>query len=186
MFFFTATDLEVALVKAVNSWINDPPILMRTPYDPTNTAGVLPSVYQGRVPSALGPASPAINSDFPYKAPSITISAGRKDYRRVGGIAIVNMLVITWDDDLGRNGYADVENICQRIVYGIYEAGIIAGAFPLLDDIVHSETINDPSIDYFGYFLGRVEAKFGIYTPQPMEDQYPLASQDVKVSTVAK
>jgi hypothetical protein len=185
MFLFTAFDLEAALVQAVRSWVSDPPILLRDPYNPTNTAGVVPIVYQGRVPSAMTPGSPALESNFPYKAPSITISAGRKDYRRKGGIAVVNMLIITFDDDLARNGYVDVENICQRIIYGIYEAGIIAAAFPLLDDLVHAETINDPSIDYFGYFLGRIEAKFGIYTPQPMEDQYPLASQDVVLTTPA-
>ena len=180
---FTALDLESALVETVKSWISNPPILLRDPYNPASTNGIVPGVFQGRIPSALGPADPKINSSFPYKAPSITISAGRKDYRRVSGIAVVNMLVLTWDDDLRRNGYADVENICQRIIYGIYESRIIANAFPLLDELVHSETINDPSIDYFGYFLGRVEAKFGIYTPQPMEDQYPYADQDVVVST---
>ena len=183
---FTPLDLEAALVKAVTGWVNDPPILMRDPYNPDNAAGIVPFVYQGRVPSALTPADPTINSNFPYKAPSITISAGRKDYRRERGLAVVNMLIITFDDDLSRNGYADVENICARIIYGIYEAGIIAAAFPLLDEIVHSETINDPSIDYFGYFLGRIEAKFGIFTPAPMEEGYPYASQDVVVSTTGK
>jgi hypothetical protein len=183
---FTALDLEAALVETVTGWVNEPPILMKDPYNPDNAAGVVPRVFQGRVPSALTPADPTINTNFPYKAPSITISAGRKDYRRVSGIAIVNMLIITFDDDLTRNGYADVENICQRIIYGLYESRIIAGAFPLLDEIVHSETINDPSIDYFGYFMGRVEAKFGIYTPQPMEDEYSFAATDVVVSTPGK
>ena len=186
MFLFTALDLEAALVEAVRGWVNDPPILMRDPYKPESAEGIVPFVYQGRVPSALTPADPTINSNFPYKAPSITISAGRKDYRRERGLAVVNMLIITFDDDLSRNGYADVENICARIIYGIYEAGIIASAFPLLDDLVHSETINDPSIDYFGYFLGRIEAKFGIFTPAPMEEGYPYASQDVVVSTTGK
>jgi hypothetical protein len=159
-FSFTPLDLERALVQEVTAWINNPPILCRDPYNPED-APVPPTVYQGRIPSLqAGPQETPT-----YKAPSIAVCCTRMRYRRESGIATVTFAILTWNDQLDRRGYMDVSNIINRIISRLYETGIIAESFVLLDEAVQGELIFDPSVDFFGYFLGAVEASFGLMTP---------------------
>jgi len=159
-FGFTPLDLERALVQDVTSWVNNPPILCRNPYDPTGPH-IPPTVYQGRIPSVqAGPTTTPT-----YKAPSIAIGCTSMHYKREKGEGTVCLAILTWDDDLSRNGYADVSNIINRIIERLFEKRSIADSFILLDDAVHGEVIFDPSVDFFGYFLGSIEAKFGLFTP---------------------
>jgi hypothetical protein len=170
-FSFTPLDLERALVQAVTEWVTDPPILCRDPYNPEAPA-LPPTVYQGRIPSLqAGPQETPT-----YKAPSIAVCCTRTRYKREAGVATVTFAILTWDDDLSRKGYQDVSNIINRIITRLYEAGMIAQSFILLDDPVHGELIFDPSVDFFGYFLGSVEASFGIFTPGVNEG--PLYGSD--------
>ena len=163
-FGFTPLDLERAAMQAVTIWVNNPPILCRNPYDPTG-GPVVPTVYQGRIPSAeAGPDNPESGPPL-YKAPSIAVCCYATAYKRESGIGTLHFAILTWDDDLTRNGYEDVSNIINRIVFGFYEHGVLGQSFILLDETVHGDVILDPSVDFFGYFLGSVEAKFGLMTP---------------------
>jgi hypothetical protein len=169
---WTPYDLERFLVDSVTGWVNDPPILCRNPYDPSGPY-IAPVVYQGRIPSVqAGP-----QSETTFKAPSVAICCTDFRYKRESGVATVSMPILTWDDDLSRNGYGDVHNIINRIVYGLYQAGIIGQSFILLDETVDGELIFDPAVDYFGYFLGNVTAKFGLATPIPDPGQ-PVIGQE--------
>jgi hypothetical protein len=172
-FSFTALDLERAAVQAITGWVNNPPILLRNPYDPEGPA-IPPAVYQGRIPSvSSGPDNvPA------YKAPSIAVCCYSSVYKKVAGEASLHIAILTWDDDLTRNGYEDVSNIINRIITGFFESRFIAHAFPLLDDAVHGDVILDPSVDFFGYFIGSVEAKFGLMTPGINEGE-PYFTQEI-------
>jgi hypothetical protein len=160
-FGFTPLDLERAAMQAVTGWINNPPLLMRNPYDPTGPA-IVPTVYQGRIPSVdAGP-----DNGVPlYKAPSIAVCCYSATYKREKGVGSLHLAILTWDDDLTRNGYEDVSNIINRIITGFYEIGVLGQSFLLLDDSVTGDVILDPSVDFFGYFLGSIEAKFGLMTP---------------------
>jgi hypothetical protein len=159
-FSFTPLDLERSLVRIVSGWVNDPPILCRDPYDP-EAPPVPPTVYQGRIPSLqAGPQETPT-----YKAPSIAICCTKTRYKRESGVATVNFAILTWNDGLDRKGYMDVSNIINRIVTGLYQIGMIDKSFILLDEAVEAELIFDPSVDFFGYFLGGIEAEFGVFTP---------------------
>jgi hypothetical protein len=176
-FGFTPLDLERAAMQSITGWVNNPPILVRNPYDPKGPP-VVPTVYQGRIPSVdAGP-----ENGLPlYKAPSIAVCCYAMSYKRESGVGTLHAAILTWDDDLTRNGYEDTANIINRLITGFYEIGVLGESFLLLDDTVHGDVILDPSVDFFGYFLGSVEAKFGLMTPGINEG--PLyGSEDYTIS----
>jgi hypothetical protein len=160
---FTPVDLERALCQNVSLWTKD--MLFKNPQDPKAKHGPVGlNVYQGHIPSyQAGPRSEAV---LP-KAPSCAIKTLNFSYKRLDGICTINFLIVTWDDALTRRGYIDVQNIMNRIVYGLRENEMIDQSFPLLDEPIHGELIDDPAMDAHPYYLGTIQAKFGIMSPGP-------------------
>lgn len=132
------------------------------------------SIFTGAIPSyQAGP--PAIQQQ--PKAPSIAVRCTNGFYRRLDGVAHVAFAILTFDDDLERQGYKDVQNIINRIVYGLMENVVIGKAFVVLQDTVDEESITfdlieDPSVDFFPYHLGQVTAKLGLMAPGPNDAPY--------------
>jgi hypothetical protein len=179
---FTPNDLEGALVQQLQIWTAD--MRFKSPHD----RGAVPvpiGVYLGYIPSnQAGP--PAIQQQ--PKAPSIAVRVSSGRYRRLDGDATVNFAILTWDDNLNRHGYMDVQNIINRIVYGLMENVVIAKAFVLLQDTVSEESItydliDDPTVDFFPYFLGMATAKFGIMSPGPDRAPYNDTGPDTLTFT---
>ena len=139
------------------------------------------SVYQGFIPSVQ--AGPQQGPPLP-KAPSVAVAVKKGFYRREEGIATVNCAILTFDDDLSRRGRIDVHNIINRIAYGMLEKNsTVDRSFILIQDTVKEESIEyelveDPSVDFFPYFLGWISAKFGIMSPGPDYARYGDVSSD--------
>jgi hypothetical protein len=169
--WFTPNDLEQVLADNLKIWLAD--IRLKSPVDRGATPTPI-SVYQGYIPSAqAGP--PAIK--YMPKAPAVAVRCTGGFYRRVDGVAHVNFAILTFDDDLLRQGYADVQNIINRIIYGLLENVVVGKAFVVLQDTVDEESITfdlieDPSVDFFPYFLGSVTAKLGLISPGPNDAPY--------------
>jgi hypothetical protein len=158
---FTPTDLERLLVQEVTTWTQD--MLFKNPQD----RGKVPvglSVYQGHIPSYQ--AGPRSEKTLP-KAPSVSIKTSSARYARKDGVCTISFLIVTWDDNNNRRGYIDVSNIINRIVFGLYETVMVAQSFVLTDDEVHTELVDDPAMDLHPYYLGSIQAKFGLMTPGP-------------------
>jgi hypothetical protein len=162
---FTPVDLEYALVKNVQIWCAD--MLMKSPLDRGRVPVGL-NVYQGHVPFyQAGPRDQAGHPQQVPKAPSLAIRVTNGEYHRERGWAQATFYIVVWDDDLKGRGYIDAQNIINRVIYGLYENVIISQAFPLLDDPVKYEVIDDPAMVYHPYYFGQIQAKFGIMTPGP-------------------
>jgi hypothetical protein len=172
MRWFTPLDLEGVLVQQVSIWTQD--MTFKSPID-RGSVPVPLEVVQGFIQSFQ--AGPTAVQQQP-KAPSVAIRCTNGFYRRIDGVAHVNFSILTFDDNLQRVGYMDVQNIINRIVYGLLEnAAAIGNAFVLLQDSVAEESIifdliEDPSVDFFPYWLGMITAKFGLMSPGPNAAPY--------------
>lgn len=168
----TLRDVEKFAAAAARVWIGN--MLFKSPLD----LGAVPvpcSVYEGHVPMYQSG-----DQNGAPKAPSVAIRAQSATWKREFGECHLNFAILTWNDDLSRNGYRDVENLAWRLNQGIYEsAGIPAvlpqsdgsylmsdgNLFQLTDHETSYELIDDPAVDFFPYFLGIYTAVFGIPTP---------------------
>lgn len=172
--FFTVLNLEMQLVEAVQMWTAD--ILLKNPAD-RGAVLVPPTVYQTAIPSfQAGPEAP-----IQPKAPSIAIRASSAFYKREAGEATVHFAVLCWDNGLNRLGSQDVANVMERIRQGLQETVWISDAFPLLDNAIELEIIDDPSEDFHGYYLGSVTARFGIMSLGPNDAPYGETGDDTLV-----
>jgi hypothetical protein len=167
---FTILDCERCVAEAIKPWVQD--FMLKSPAD----RGAVPipiEVVQGFIPSYQ--AGPQLNGQ--NKAPVIAVRISHGFYHRLKGDVAIDMIVLTWDDDLNRQGYRDAMNICQAIVTGLYETGVIARSFPLLDTPVTWDLIEDPSKDFFPYFVAGIQAHFGLMTPGINEADYSVGEQ---------
>jgi hypothetical protein len=171
----TILKLEIRLVEAVSIWTAD--ILLKSPID-RGAVPVPPTVYQTAIPSyQAGPQAP----EQP-KAPSIAIRASSASYKRESGEATVHFAILTWDNGLNRLGSQDVANIMERIRQGLQENRDSASVpFPLLDQAIELEIIDDPSEDFHGYYLGALTARFGIISLDPNDAPYDETGDDTLV-----
>lgn len=155
-------DLERALVAATKVWLQD--FLLKSPED----QGAIPvpvTVCQGYIPSFQAGSTGPSN-----KAPTVAIRALSGKHTRLDGSATVYFVILSWNDELSRVGYQDNLNVMSAIITGLYESGIIANSFVLLDDDVTWQIYESPTEDSFPYFASGVTAKFGIMTPGINDD----------------
>lgn len=167
---FTILDAEEALAQDVGLWVQD--IRLKSPVD----RGAVPvpfQIVQGFLQSyQAGPQMPMQN-----KAPSIAVRSSHGTFHRVHPretTLALEIVVLTWDDDLNRQGYRDCLNAVQAITTGIFESRIIRRSFPVTDDPVVWALVEDPSKDYFPYFAAVIEVKLGMPIPEPNEASYRL------------
>jgi hypothetical protein len=170
----TIVYLERAAVAVTRIWIQD--MYFKSPFD----LGAVPvqcSVYEGHVPMLQ-----VSDENSVPKAPSIAVRVQNASWKREHGEAQLNWAIITWNDDLSRIGFRDVENLAWRINQGLYESvGIplvmtnsdgsytlgTGNLFQLLDHPTNFELIDDPTLDFFPFFIGVFSAHFGIPTAVP-------------------
>jgi hypothetical protein len=156
---FTPLDAESALAESITEWVQD--FQLKSPVD----RGKVPipiDVVQGFIPSyQAGPQMPAQN-----KAPVIAVRVSHGTYHRLKGEVVIDCIVLTWDDDLSRQGYRDCLNLCDRLVLGLYETRTIKKSFPVTDNPVTFLLVEDPSKDYFPYFVAGVQVTLGVQTPE--------------------
>ena len=177
---FTLLDAEEVLTNYVKVWVQD--FQLKSPVD----RGVVPvgfDVIQGFLQSfQAGPKMPYQN-----KAPSIAVRMSHGSIHRVHPretTVTLEIVVLTWDDDLSRQGYRDVANAIQAITTGIYETRILARSFPVTDDPVVWSLVEDPSKDYFPYFCGVIQVKLGMPIPDPNDAvYYPPGDQILTLKT---
>ena len=166
---FTCLDLEAALVQRVTEWVAD--IQLKSPFDRGQVLVPL-QVFQGAIPShQTGPEAP-----MQAKAPAVAIRCSSASWVRQVGEACINFAILTWDDNLNRQGYQDILNIANRIVSGLQERVVINKAFVLLDHPIHFDEILDPAVDFFPFHLGLVTAHFGLMSYSPDYAPYGVLS----------
>jgi hypothetical protein len=176
MIFNTLPDVERAAAYAARVWVHD--MYFKSPLD-DGAVPVPMSVYEGHVPmyqaGEMGSAP---------KAPSIAIRAQSASWKHEFGEVHLNFAILTWNDELSRRGYRDVENVAWRLNQGVYEARGLppvtansdgsftmgrGNLFQLTDHPTTFELIEDPAVDFFPYFIGVFAAVFSVPTPEPDE-----------------
>ena len=167
---FTLLDAEEALAHEVGLWVQD--FQLKNPEDQGATP-VPFQIVQGFLQSfQAGPKMAQQN-----KAPSIAVRCSHGTFHRVHpretSVAL-DIVVLTWDNDLTWQGYRDCLNAIQAITTGIFETRIIARSFPVTDDPVVWAMVEDPSKIYFPYFAGVIEVKLGMPIPEPNDASYRL------------
>jgi hypothetical protein len=168
---FTPLDAEAALTQEIALWVQD--YRLKSPVD-RGKYPVPVEVVQGFIPSyQAGPQMPMQN-----KAPAIAVRVSHGTYRRLKGEVAIDCIVLVWDDDLSRQGYRDCMNLVNNIVTGIYEARTIARAFPVLDEPVTWTLVEDPSKDFFPYFVAGVQVHLGVQTPDPNAAPYDVIEKE--------
>lgn len=158
-FWATPLDLERCLVASISEWVVD--YRLKSPID----RGAVPipiGVVQGYIPSYY--AGPEAGSQD--KAPCIAVRATQGFYLRGSGKAEVNIMILTWDDDVSREGYMDVQNLMTRICHHfLYYVKI--GNFVMTDDPIHFMEVADSFKDFFPYFVGGISLQFWLRSSQP-------------------
>jgi hypothetical protein len=168
-FWSTPLDLERCLVEEISEWVSD--YRLKSPID-RGAIGVPITVVQGFVPSYYaGPEAPEQD-----KAPVIAVRATQGFYLRASGKCEVNIMIMTWDDDVNRQGYMDVSNlmtnICQNLLYYVK-----VGNFVLTDDPIHFQEVVDSFKDFFPYYVGGLSMQFHLRSASPA---FPLSSLGVE------
>lgn len=190
MMYYTFSDVERAAVYAARVWVKD--MYFKSPLD----SGAVPvpmSVYEGHVPMYQ-----AGDMGSAPKAPSIAVRAQSVTWTHEYGQCHLNFAILTWNDDLNRSGYRDVQNVGWRLNQGVFEARGLApvtansdgsftmgrgNLFQITDHPTSFEPIEDPSTDFFPYFLGIYTAVFSVPTPEPDEAEWnQLVHPSFKVS----
>ncbi len=155
MSYFAGTplDLERYLTKDIAGWVAE--FRLKSPAD----NGVIPvpvEVVQGFIPSwYAGPEEGNLD-----KAPCIAVRVVSASYLRERGKAMVNIMILTWDNDISRVGYQDTLNLANQIIFRLQEQVGIARSFVLTDDPIHLTEVLDPIRDFFPYFVAGIEASF--------------------------
>jgi hypothetical protein len=190
MLFNTPLDLERAAAAAARVWLGD--MYLKSPLD-LGAQPIQCAVYEGHVPMMQ-----AGDQNGAPKAPSIAVRAQSANWHREGGEAHLSFAILTWDDNLSRMGYRDVENLSWQLNQDVYESvGIPAvlaredgsfmmsdgNLFQLADHPTTFELIDDPSVDFFPYFLGVYTAVFNVPTPQPNTAAWNPVTPSFKVTT---
>lgn len=170
----TLTYVERGAVLAARVWVGD--FYFKSPLD-LGASPIKCAVYEGHVPMIQ-----AGDMASAPKAPSIAVRAASATWRREYGEVHLHFIILTWNDDLDRMGYRDVENLAWRLNQGIYESRgippVVANSdgsytmgtgnlFQLTDHPTSFELIDDPNVDFFPYFIGVYSAVFGVPTPEP-------------------
>lgn len=174
----TILDAEKCLAQDVAIWVQD--FRTKSPID----HGEVPvpfEVVQGYIPSyQAGPQiakTPTLAGQ--NKAPSIAVRFSHASFIRLKGHATFDIIILTWDDNLNRQGYRDSLNALDAIYRGIYEAGIIRRSFPVLDEPVTCLLVEDPSRDYFPYFVAGLQVHLGVQTPGVNPGRYNPPGDEV-------
>lgn len=158
-FWATPLDLERCLTASISEWVTD--YRLKSPID----RGAVPvpiQVVQGFVPSYYaGPQSPEQD-----KAPCIAVRATQGYYQKAYGRCECNIMIMTWDDDVSRQGYMDVSNLMTRIAHHLLYF-VKIGNFVLSDDPIHFMEVVDSFKDFFPYFVGGVSCQFILRSSSP-------------------
>jgi hypothetical protein len=153
----TPLDLEREATKAIASWVTD--FRLKSPAD--RGAKLVPiEVVQGFVPSYYA------GAESVEKAPAIAVRITGVEYERLRGNATLSVMILTWDDDLSRNGYQDTFNLANHIIYNLQLEPRISD-FAGTDDRIKMVEVVDPMRDFFPYFVAGVEAHYWVPSATP-------------------
>ncbi len=120
------------------------------------------------------------------KAPSVAVKAGHGQYIRLDGWVTMMIKILTWDDNLNRNGYRDTLNIVNRIISGIQDEVVLDNSFMLQDHPIEFELIEDPAFDYYSYFLGMILVRYGLMSYGPADQPLNEVGPDTSTIVVNK
>jgi hypothetical protein len=158
-FWATPLDLERCLTESIAEWVAD--YRLKSPID-RGAQPVPIQVSQGFVPSFY--AGPEASEQD--KAPAIAVRATQGQYMKGYGKAECNIMILTWDDDVSRQGYMDVQNLMARICHFLLYFRKI-GNFVLSDDPIHFMEVVDAFKDFFPYFVGGISCQFILRSSEP-------------------